>query len=303
MTRSPRLALATCANLPDWEVDDRPLHAALARRGASVEQPCWDDPEVDWASFDAVVIRTTWDYQHRCQDFVRWAEAVEARTRLFNPAAVVAWNTDKRYLRELGERGVALAPSLWLEPGEAVDLRAAVADFASERAFFKPVVGASAVGTRRFSTTDADELAAAAADLDAHLAAGEAMILQPYLASVEDQGELSVLVYDGEPCYGVRKIPVPGDYRVQDDYGASDEPWQPDEAARELVARSLAALGQRIRELGGRDEALLYARVDMLRDHEGALVLNELELVEPSLFFRHDPRAGEGFADALLRRL
>ncbi|MCA9687684.1 MAG: hypothetical protein KC457_36330, partial [Myxococcales bacterium] len=153
-----------------------------------------------------------------------------------------------------------------------------------------------------------DKIAEAQVMLDELLAAGEDMILQPYLAAVEGEGELSVIEFDGRFSHGVRKVPVAGDYRVQDDHGASDEPWIPDADARRLVSRTLEALAVVAPTLDpGLAQPgalpLLYARIDMLRGDDGALVLNELEIVEPSLFFRHGPAAGEMLAEALLRRL
>lgn len=289
-----RLALVTQTNLPTWEVDDRPLHAALAQRGVGVDHVAWDDPDFDWGAVDAALLRTPWDYSANLPRFLDWTRAVSTKTRLLNPAQVVAWNSRKTYLRELGERGVPIAPSRWWCPGDGVDLGPALRVAGWTRAFLKPVVGASASNTLRFVVDDAG-LAQAAAHLTAVAAP---MILQPYLPTVESEGELSVVWIDGHATHGVRKIPVPGDYRVQDDHGATDEPLVVSDALRELAERTLAAA----HDILGLSEPLLYARVDALR-HDGALVLNELEIIEPSLFFRHAPHAAERLADALIARV
>jgi hypothetical protein len=290
-----RIALATCATLPDWEVDDRPLHEALAVRGVEVVEPSWDDAGIDWASHDACLIRTTWDYAERRDEFVAWAERAAAAAPLFNPPDVVRWNTHKRYLSELEADGLRLAPTAWLERGEPVDVRALVRERGWTRAFAKPCIGATARETLRFEADEAG-LAAAQAHLD-RLLRDEDVLLQAYLGSVETEGELSALFVDGELSHGVRKVPVPGDYRVQDDFGAADGPHElePDELA--LARGVLEAVEARF------GSPLLYARVDWLRDDEGRPVLNELELVEPSLFLRHGPAAAERLADALLARL
>ena len=107
-----RIAAATCSSLPDWEVDDRPLHAALARRGVEVVQPAWDDCTFDWGACDACLIRTTWDYMERRDKYVAWAKRVAAVTKLFNPFELVRWNTDKNYLRDLGSRGAPVASTV-----------------------------------------------------------------------------------------------------------------------------------------------------------------------------------------------
>lgn len=303
MVDSLRIALATRADLPSWEIDDRFLHAALDQLGVAYERPVWSDLAVDWSRYDAVVIRTTWDYQERIAEFLAWAERVGAQTRLLNPPAVVRWNTHKSYLRELEREGVPLAPSLWLARGVPVELGAALRERGWTRAFIKPLVGATARETLRFRVDVADELAAAQRHVDRLvLAADEDLVVQPYLDAVEREGELSGLFFAGRLSHGVRKVPVAGDYRVQDDFGAHDEPWTLDAGALALCERSFAALDRVLARLGVASP-LLYARVDMLRTSEGALVLNELELVEPSLFLRHCPTAGLALARALVERV
>lgn len=296
-----RIALATCSTLPAWERDDAPLHAALRERGVTLEQPVWDHPEVDWASFDAVLIRTTWDYQSKREAFIAWADRTAACTRLQNPAAVVRWNTDKTYLRELEALGVPIAPTTWFEVGQPHELARAVEQRGIVRGFLKPVIAANARGTFRFDAHDPAQLAAAQQHL-VRSTASEPMMLQPYLSAVEREGELSAIYFDGELSHAVRKIPVPGDFRTQDDYGARDEPitLAPDAAA--LAELALAGFKMITRERGWGTRELLYARVDMLRDGSGQWLLNELELVEPSLFFRHGPHAADRLATALLAR-
>ena len=293
-----RLALATCRAVPDWEVDDRPLRAALRAAGAEVIEPAWDDPQVDWGSFAACLIRTTWDYMERRREYVAWAERVEASTRLFNSAAVVRWNTHKSYLRELEERGVAIVPTVWLDAGAGAGVGELLRERGWKRAFLKPMIGATARETLRFAA-DPDGLRAAQAHVD-RLLPTEGLMLQPYLERVESDGEVSAIFVDGELTHGVRKVPVPGDYRVQDDFGARDFPYVFAGAERAAAEAVLRAAG------GGRELAdgpPLYARADFLRGAEGELLLTELELVEPSLFFRHSAAAAERLAAALLRRV
>jgi hypothetical protein len=297
-----RLALATRSGLPTWEVDDRHLHAALQQRGVPFARPVWDDPEVDWRGFDAVLIRTTWDYQDKLPAFRAFVQRVAAVTRLFNPAPAVLWNTHKHYLRDLAAVGVPLAPTVWLDRGTRVDVRRALAGLGAAEGFLKPCVGATARETLRFAA-DAAGCAMAQAHVD-RLLPHEDLMLQPFLPAVLDRGEWSAVFVDGELSHCVRKIPVPGDYRVQDDFGARDERYLP--TADEL-AQAHAALAA-VQQPGGpcpdaTGAPLLYARTDFLWDPRGGCVLTELELVEPSLFFRHEPAAGARLAEALLRRL
>lgn len=286
-----KIALASCRDLPDWEVDDKPLEAALTARGVDIVKPAWDDPQVNWSKFDACLIRTTWDYSERRDAFVAWAKKVAISTKLFNPAETVRWNTDKRYLKSLAERGVPTIETVWIEPGEHVDVAALLRERGWSRGFIKPVVGASSRATLRFDDS-ADGIAAAQQHLDMY-AAREAMMMQPYLAMVETEGEYSVIFVDGKPAHGVRKVPVPGDYRVQDDFGAHDESWTPTDEELATAQHAIRAGGQ----------GLLYGRVDFLRGNDGKLLMNELELVEPSLFFRHGKQTAELLADALLARV
>jgi len=283
-----RLALASCSDLPDWEVDDQPLHTALQDLGHEVHGPAWD-ADVDWSSFDGVLIRTTWDYTARRAEFVSWCEGLPSP--LHNPAEVIAWNTHKGYLRELEGRGVPIVPTVWMEEGD--DPSDSVTESwpfsASEPLFLKPCVGATAEGTARFVEGWSTAAQGWARRL---LAKGDAM-LQPYLARVSEDGERSAIAIDGAISHWVRKVPVPGDYRVQDDHGATDHPHSPSEAERDLVACTLEAL----------PEGLLYARLDWLLDDDGQPRINEVELVEPSLFFRHGPTAAHALARAWTRRL
>ena len=289
------IALPTCTNLPAWEVDDRPLHDALASRGVEFVRPAWDDPAFDWSRCDACLIRTTWDYQERREEFLAWAERVAAVTRLFNPLPVIQWNTHKTYLRDLEQRGLPVTPTVWLEPGASVELRRVLTDRGWAKAFLKPAIGATARETLRFAATP-DGIPAAEAHLERMLCT-ETMLLQPYLGTVETQGEVSAVFFDGNFSHGVRKIPVAGDYRVQDDFGASDELYTFGEAELAIARRCVDAATP------SEFAPLLYARVDFLRDDDGRLRLSELELVEPSLFFRHAPHAADMLADALLARV
>ena len=274
-----RIGLATCRDLPDWEVDDRPLHEALLARGVFLEHPVWDDGTVDWTAYDAVLIRTTWDYMERRERFVAWAETVP---RLYNPAPVVRWNTHKSYLKDLHPHHIA--PTSWFDRGGTFDL----SSLEGGTHFIKPQIGATARETLRFQPGDPS----AQAHFD-RLVAREDVMVQPYLSRVETEGEVSAIFIDGELTHRVRKIPPPGDYRVQDDFGAVDEPTAFNVAQEELVHEVLGLLRKDI----------LYARVDLLALDDGTPVVTEVELVEPSLFFRHGPTAAEKLADALIRRV
>ncbi len=284
------IALASCSDLFDWEVDDRPLQRALGARGVAFEQPAWDDPEVDWQRYSAVLVRTTWDYVDKHAAFEAWVTELGARVPLFNSAEILRWNTRKTYLRDLEEQGVSVVPTAYVtEPTELAEI---LEERGWTRAFLKPVVGASASGTRRLEGAPSAE---DQAHLDALVASGGAMV-QPYRATVEQVGERSLLMVEGALSHAVQKIPLAGDYRVQDDHGATDFATEarPDEVLQ--AERALAAIEARF------GQRPLYARADFL-EGPGGPELCELELVEPSLFLRHGFATADRLADALLARL
>ena len=296
-----KVALPNCSNLPDWEVDDYPFHRALEALNIEWSRPVWDDPDVDWSAFDGILIRTTWDYQEKEPTFVSWARRASTASKFFNPTEVITWNTKKTYLRDLEEAGARLTPTRWLNQGESVDVAAMMRELGWQRGFLKPVVGATARETLRFMSNK-EGLAQAQSHVD-RLLPNEGLMLQPYLESVETDGELSALYFDGEFSHGVRKVPVPGDYRVQDDFGASDEPYTFTDGEVGALGLILKALDAVLHSKFQQEEPLLYARIDVLRDGNGGLYLNELELVEPSLFFRHSEESPGRLAQALKRRL
>ena len=282
---SRRIALASHRQLPAEETDDHALEAALRACGATVETPAWDDPRVDWSAYDLVVPRTTWNYTERYADFLVWAAAVGAVSRLVNPLSVIRWNTDKSYLAALP---VPQAPTRFLPAGQRPDLAAWMDALGVERALLKPVIGAGGYGSLRVSRSavEAGEEHVARAPVD--------QLLQPYLPSVERFGEVSAIYFGGAFSHAVRKRPVPGSYLVQSEHGASDAPHVLSPAERALCEETLAAAAARW------PEPLAYARVDLLHDEAGAPLCNELELVEPSLFFRHDPASADRFAAVLM---
>ncbi|MBL8615964.1 MAG: hypothetical protein JNM72_10185 [Deltaproteobacteria bacterium] len=294
---SPRpVALVSCADKPDHEDDDAHLRAALLARGQPFVTVAWDEPAVDWAGFSAALIRTTWDYHHRRAEFVAWAEACAARTLLLNPPEIIRWNTDKRYLRQLEAAGLPLPETIWVEPDQDVDPVEVLRARGWGRGFMKPVIGANAVRTARFGPEDGSSAKEA---LRAALREG-AMMLQPYLDGVESVGEMSGLWIDGVYAHGVRKVPKAGDWRVQDDWGARDEPYTLS-AAENALGEAVIAVA--LAQLSDPGQPLLYARVDFLKDAAGQPQLMELELVEPSLFLRHGPETAGRLAEALIRRL
>lgn len=270
---------------------DEPLVAAALRdRGATATEVAWRDPEVDWGRFDAVVIRSTWDYTDDLDAFHAWAEQVEAAgATLHNSAEVVGWNTHKGYLIELEERGAPIVPTAWLGQGDSAEL-AAIAELRGwDGVVAKPAVGAGADGL--LVVEPGGDPALAQPEFDQLLDAGDTMV-QPFVRSIHTEGELSVVVIDGEVSHAVRKTPVDGEVRIQIEFGGRYEQVAPDPDAAALAAWLVEATGH----------DLLYARVDLLRADDGTWLLGELEAVEPALLLAWSDDGAGRLADAVLRR-
>jgi glutathione synthase/RimK-type ligase-like ATP-grasp enzyme len=297
------VALVTAREALALDEDMPPLILALREQGARVETPCWDDPDVDWGSYDVAVLRSTWDYADRLDEFLEWTERCAEQTKLLNSPAIVRWNTDKHYLVHLAHAGVPVVPTLFVEPG--TDAKSELSRFLAagsgaftvgacgpfEQFVVKPSVGA---GSRDAARYRRNEQAKAVAHIVRLLEAGRSVMLQPYLDRVDHHGETAVVYIGGRYSHAFRKGPL---LRLDDGLVSGlFAPEQitarePDEDERQVAETAFRACSL--------DEPL-YARVDLIRDDRGRAVVLELELTEPSLYFLHAPEAAGRFADALL---
>lgn len=266
------LALVTCGAARSLDTD-LPL---LAGELPEAEIVVWDDATVEWGGFDAVVVRSTWDYHERRDDFLAWATHVEARTTFWNPTELIVWNTDKRYLLDLDRAGIPTIPSVFVGPGDAVDLsgtRDRTADLV-----IKPSVGAGSNGVVR--TRGSVEI------LEHHVeelhARGHTAMIQPYLGAVDELGETALVYLGGDFSHAVGKAPIL----------AGEVTWEGGLFATERVESRTVSAEQRA--VGDRVMEFLpptaYARIDLLPGHAGSIVL-EVEVTEPSLFLECDPDA------------
>lgn len=298
----PRLALATAVAATGLDEDMPALLRACAAAGIHAQALAWDDPTVSWARFDAVLLRSTWDYTERLPEFLGWCERVDRETALLNPLPVLRWNTDKHYLAELAERGIPTVPSTFVEPEmePLPSLQAFLAAYPSTGEFVvKPAVSAGSRDTQRYSR--AQEFAAAN-HVGRLLDASRSVLLQPYLPSVDSDGETALLYFDGVFSHAIRKGPL-----LRPDHGATDAlfateaitPRTPGDDEKALAQQVLAAMT----DLLDLDAPLPYARIDLIRDTDGAPRLLELELCEPSLFFDHAAGSADTFVQLLVARL
>jgi O-ureido-D-serine cyclo-ligase len=301
-----RIALVSAREALPLDEDMPPLRTALADAGVTVDVPCWDDPGVDWSGYDAALLRSTWDYVDRIDEFLAWCERCARQTRLLNPPGVVRWNTDKHYLVHLAQAGVPVVPSRFVEPG--ADAEAAFAAFlaggpdsctvgrapAFDEFVVKPAIGAGSRDAARYARSEAS---AALQHLERLIRAGRSVMLQPYLARVDEQGETAALYLGGEFSHAIRKGPLlrRGAGLVEGLFAPEDiRPREAEPAELAVAAAAFAAIPF---------EAPAYARIDLIRDDTNAPVVLELELTEPSLFLAHAPGAAERLARHLIQRL
>ncbi len=269
--------LATSADLPDGEPGHEALDRAFADRGISSRWAVWDDPFVEWSEARLVCVRSTWDYETRLHDFLGWADGLGPR--LLHGAEVFRWNTDKRYLTDLAARGdVPTVPTVLA--ATTVELRAAIGRFGPS--VVKPRVGAGGRGL----------VVVRDAEGPLPVDAGP-WVVQPLLESVQRQGEESVFVLGGHPVSQVTKVAPPDDVRVHGQYGGTSRAVGLDHEAALLAVDTVAATSE---VLGAE---IVYARVDLLRDAGGRLLVSEVEVTEPGLYLDLLPGNAGRFADAV----
>ncbi|GAB3086232.1 ATP-grasp domain protein [Nocardioides zeae] len=271
--------------MPDGEDGGDLLLAALEQRGIDAAWAVWDDPAVDWSAADLVAVRSTWDYHRRLPEFLAWARRTASLTRVLNGPDVFAWNADKSYLVGLGEL-VPTVPTRTLGDATLLPvLREATAAWGS--VVVKPATSAGGLGVVVVDAVDDQRLAGL----------GPApWVVQPLVASVRTEGEISVFVLDGTAVLQVDKVPAGDEIRVHEHFGGSSRavPLDPD-----LAATAVAAVGA-AEELGGR--RLDYARIDLLR-HEGRWAVSEVEAIEPGLYLDVAPPMAGHFADLVAARV
>lgn len=281
-SRPPRVALATCRELPALDPDDAPLLGLLRERGVDAAPAAWDDPAVDWAGFDLVVLRSTWDYPANVAAFLAWIDRLPS---VLNPAPALRWNVDKRYLAGLAALGLPVVPTVFVGPGEA---------FVPPSAPFvvKPSVGAGSKDAARYGPGQED---AARQHVGRLHRGGKTAMLQPYLERVDRDGEAGLVFLGGRFSHAIRKGPMlTGAGAMVGTLYVAEEISRRDATAREreVAERALDAVP-------GGAAGLLYARVDLVPGSGGEPLILEVEVTEPSLFLGRAPGSAELLADRI----
>lgn len=267
--------------------DDKYLIEELAKRGYSSVRVDWSRPGVDWSRFKALVVRTTWDYYERFEEFSEWFNRVKSEAVFINPPDALEWNMHKRYLPELEGKGIPIVPVRMIDKGSGEKVPDLLKETGWNEAVIKPAVSGGARLTYRVNADKAEEIDA---KLRPYLDT-EDFLIQPFMKQIQTTGEDTLMVFNGRYTHAIRKKAKAGDFRVQDDHGGTFETYEPSEAQIKLALDAMKASGYN----------LTYGRVDMVKDDAGTDLIMELEIVEPELWIRLHPESAAVFADEIVR--
>lgn len=281
-----KIAYVSCKNLPEPDIDEIPLVEGLKSAGHDASVAGWDDESVDWASFDAILIRATWNYAWHLDAFRAWIARANEQTTLINPIETLEWNLHKGYLKELQAAGIPIIPTAFFDRSASTSIMELCESHGWSRIVIKPTVSAGSFGTRAFDLCKG-EAPAAQAFFDEMIAQRE-MMIQRFVPAVETVGETALIVIDGELTHAIEKRP-----RFDD----QDE----EVYLRESISDEMREIANKVINAANKDH--LYARVDVIPDDDGSLMLSELEMLEPSLFFPYCARAVEVFVRGVEKRL
>ncbi len=281
---SPHIALATCEELPDLDPDDQPLVELFHKMGIEATPAIWSDPTINWAGFDHIIVRNTWDYTNRIEEFLTWVKTHQSRIQ--NSYEMILWNSNKIYLKDLAGAGFPIVATQFVTEPHGDWEPPLQGDFV-----VKPTVSAGSQDTMRLRTSDPDCRSRAHGLIERIVSQGKTAMVQPYLMAVDEIGETALLFISGDYSHAIRKGPllVPNVEGVKEHGLFLKEdisPREPKPEQRELATAVMDYVSQRF-------GVPLYARVDLLEDSEGKPVILELELVEPSMFFATAPQSAD----------
>ncbi|PVY41852.1 ATP-grasp domain-containing protein [Pontibacter virosus] len=285
-----QIALVTCQSLGDYttnaDSEDERLYRFLAEKGHKISFQVWDDDQVDWTAFDALIIKSPWDYFDKINTFYTWLDKLEALgCRVLNPVKTLRWNADKVYFRDMQTQGVKIVPTVWLEQGGSFDADRVFEAIGQEKIIVKPRVSGAAKNTLAISREDA----AGYTERINALLQDEPFLAQPFLEEIKTQGEWSFIFFNGRYSHAVLKKAKSGDFRVQHFFGGSVHTPVPPAGMLQTASKIVEQFAQ----------DCLYARVDGV-ELNGELVLMELELIEPFLFLSTSDGALERYYQAFL---
>lgn len=281
------VAFLSMSDLGDFFVYDDLLIPFFEKAGWQVTSVPWRDT-TDWDQFDAVIVRSPWDYQQSPEAFLQCLRGIEAsRAYLDNPLPLMEWNLHKTYLKDMEAKGVITLPTRWETGYNLATVTEAFSEFSTDTLIVKPVLSANADDTFRLSREEAHRRETALQTLYRD----RKIMIQPFVEEVLTEGEYSLFYFDGQYSHAILKTPKSGDFRVQEEHGGALQPVIPDATMLQACTRALEAM----------PTDSLYARVDLI-SYQNAWAIMELELIEPSLYFNLDSASQPRFVDAFLRR-
>jgi glutathione synthase/RimK-type ligase-like ATP-grasp enzyme len=268
--------------------DDAIVTSALENNGFKVLKKSWCDATFDWSSTRFVIVRTTWDYFDRFEEFDSWLEATSAKTTFINSMDTLRWNMDKHYLADLRSKGVNIVETYFIETGDRRSLDFIFNELELEEAVLKPVISGAARHTYRLNNDNIT----AHNQIFNQLISSEAMIIQPFQHEIINKGEVAFMLMGGIFTHAVLKKSKAGDFRVQDDFGGTLHDYTPSLEEIQFAEKAVAACS----------ELPMYARVDIVHDNYGQLAVMELELIEPELWFRRQPDAAKLLVESIMKK-
>lgn len=282
MSKPFDVTLVTCQNLPEPDPDAEPLTTALTEAGLTVRTSIWNDPAVDWSQSTITIIRSTWDYYHNRDAFMRWASTVDTVSTLFNSPGTVRWNSHKSYLLQLPLSGIPIVPTVLIERGSTIQLAKIAQSEDWPKIVIKPAVSAASFETHIMTAPNFDQ------ETFQRLTNQGDVLVQPYITSVDHHGEHSLIFIDGQFTHCIRKHPR---FAGQDEHVTGPHTPTPQELA--IAKHAVNTTGP----------DLLYARVDLVQNAQNKPAVAELEFIEPSLFLTFSDHALQRFVHTITKHV
>lgn len=273
-------------NFAAIEGENLQLLSFLEEKGLSLQQEIWDDPEVDWSQYDLALLKAPWDYFDKHERFIEWLNKLKSlNVRLLNPVDTVKWNSDKHYMQEIADAGLEIVPTVFIEKGEQPDFQQYFDQFGGEKIIVKPAVSGGAKNTFALRKSDLEEFTPKLHEM----LKTEAFMVQPFLKEIQQEGEYSLMFFNGTHSHSLLKTAKSGDFRVQHVHGGSIHPLQPEERMLNIARKYVEQFAK----------GCLYARVDGVMI-DGTFQLMELELIEPFHYLETSENGFENYYQALM---
>ena len=278
----------------DWYIqqvltEDQLLKSSLEKLGLKVIRKNWLSKDFNWKQARCLIFRSTWDYFNRFDEFFKWVEETQTVTKFINSSEIINWNIDKYYLFELHKLGINIAPTNFIRKNNCKLLSSIMEKEKWSEAVLKPTISGAARHTYRVNLGNIDRMQKILNNLNLK----EDMIVQEFLTDIMNRGEISLIMIGGEFTHAIRKIGKENDFRVQDDHGGRTEKHQATSEEISFAKKVITACPY----------DPLYARVDIIYDNNGNPSLSELELIEPELWFRNNPKSAEKLSEKILEFL